>query len=144
MAVGSAGPIKTLERKYASILGELVVSSTEEEADDLNEILAAIHIVIRLWEPDWLPDHIKPIRSRKSYAMHGIQSRLLFEFIRARTGSFTALEAAEYVSVRLEKLGETIPPIANIRVNAHNLMRKLEGTFVMPNNTRPETWERQK
>ncbi|MCR9266007.1 MAG: hypothetical protein NXI03_00385 [Alphaproteobacteria bacterium] len=131
---------KTLERKYAAVLGEFVAAPAADNADSLKEALAAIQIVIRLWEPDWLPDHIKPIRPKQSYATHGIQSRLLFEFIGARTGSFTAMEAAEYVSVRLEALGETIPPIENIKINAHNLMRKLESKFVVSNNTRPETW----
>ncbi len=142
MAVGSTFPVKALERKYASILGELVAAQSSVLVDDLDEKLAAIQIVIRLWEPDWLPDHIKPIRPKKSYATHGIQSRLLFEFIGAQTEKFTAMEAAEYVSVRLEELGETIPPIGNIRVNAHNWMRRLESTFVIPNNTRPKTWKR--
>lgn len=142
MQAKPSNTIKILERMYAKLLGVLCRCASRDRRDDLEEQLAAIHIVIRLWEPDWVPDHIKPIRPKQTYTTHGTQSRLLFEFIGARTGSFTAMEAAEYVSARLEALGETIPPIGTIKINSHNWMRKLEGKFVTSNNTRPETWTR--
>ena len=139
---GRSNIAKSLERKYASILGEIVAAPDSDKADGHKEALAAIQIVIRLWEPDWLPDHIKPIRPKQSYTTHGIQSRLLREFVRTSTGEFSAMDAASYLQGRLLALGETPPPLENLRSSAHQLFRKLEENYLTSLGRRPEIWSK--
>jgi len=131
-----------LERKYASILGQLVAGVSADNPDALREKLAAIQIVIRLWEPDWTPDHIKPIRPKKTFVTQGLQSRLLREFIRKQSGEFSSHDAATYVQDRLKALGETPPPLQNLKNSAHQTFRKLEGKFVTALRLRPEKWKK--
>lgn len=139
--------VKALQREYAKltgILGSKPERLTPSEIIEIEKAIPAIQIVIRLWEPDWTPDHIKPIRPKKTFVTQGLQSSLLRQFIREQSGEFSSHDAATYVQDRLKSLGETSPPYQNLKNSAHQTFRKLEGKFVKALGVRPEKWKKLK
>ena len=134
---------KTLERKYASVLGGVATAQASDQAVNFKEALAAIQIVIRLWEPDWTPDHIKPIRPKRQYAPHGEQSKLLFTFLKNHRREFSTEDAASYLERELIARRFEVPPLLNRKSYCYQFLTGLEGKgLVVKVSSRPSRWRK--
>lgn len=126
--------VSALERKLAELLGSRSASS---------EIELAIQVVIRLWEPEWTPDHIKPIRPKRRYAPHGEQSKLLFKFLKDQNIEFSTNDAASYLEQALQKQGFQAPPEQNRKSYCYQFFTRLEEEgFVEKLSSRPARWRK--
>lgn len=136
MPISNDKLVQALTRKYAELLGQ-----REMDLDQFDPELAALETVIQLFEPNWSPTGIVPIRRRHSYAEHGVQSQLIHEFIRLSEGAFSADEAASFVLARLRvDANFSAPPRNNIRATAHTIFRRNEGKTIKSLGGRPNKW----
>lgn len=128
MGIKTRSIVRELEKKY------LHFSKVPEGS---SEILDAIEIVIRIWEPSW-----KPLRltSRSIYAEKGQQSRLIYQFVRVSSGAFSANDAARYAFNRIKLKSSSPPPLKNITSNAYRILKELEADYLVRQPTRPITW----
>lgn len=141
--MGRSNTVRSLEKEYAKILGKIESRSAVNCAGSFEEALTAIQIVIRLWEPEWTPDHVKPTRPKRRYAPHGEQSKLLFEFLKDQNIEFSTNDAASYLEQALQKQGFQSPPEQNRKTYCYQFFIRLEKEgFVEKLSSRPARWRK--
>jgi hypothetical protein len=126
--MGTSPVISALERKYAYLLGEfetverLVEGAEGVEAvreatarcdarkEEINELLGSLETVIWLFEPNWDPASVKPVRQKQKFGEHGEIIQAAVRVLRDAAQPLTTVEIAKrvVVSLRLEPSGVEI------------------------------------
>ncbi|NJS14566.1 MAG: hypothetical protein HC788_08120 [Sphingopyxis sp.] len=131
-----------LERRYALLLGLQAKGATDAIVTDLSHIAA----VIRMFEPHWSPDTVKPIEPRAPirWRRKGDGFQYALQVLREAD---RPLSATEIATLAIARSGITPPPQQRLRTIGTDMsygLRKLLGDDLVVIEGRPKRYSYRK